>query len=348
MIQIGIVGGGGISETHARAARETKGVEISAIYGGNREKVERLGEIYGGQTYHDFQAFLKHEPLEMVIIGSPSGMHAEQGIAAAQHRLHVLVEKPIDITTARVDLLISECDRARVKLGVCFQDRFAPDICRLKQVIDGGRMGRPILVSARVKWFRPAEYYSSSRWRGTWDLGGGGALINQGVHTVDLLLWLMGDVRRVYAKTASAFHSIAVEDTVAATLEFANGALGTLEVATSVYPGYQRRIELTGSEGTLILEHDRIISADLRTPLSEPLSQADENTNASATAPVVSDRSGHKRILADFLKASATNAEPRCNGREGRRSVELVEAIYKSAQTGLPVALKAAVPDPLR
>ena len=342
MIHIGIVGGGSISETHARAARETNGVEISAIYGSNREKVGRLGEVYGGQTYHDFQAFLKHEPLDMVIIGSPSGMHAEQGIAATRHGLHVLVEKPIDITTARVDLLISECERAQVKLAVCFQDRFAPDIRRLKQLIDGGRMGRPILVSARVKWFRPAEYYSSSRWRGTRDLDGGGALINQGVHTVDLLLWLMGDVRRVYARTATAFHSIEVEDTVAATLEFVNGALGTLEVATSVYPGYQRLVEVTGSEGTLILEHDRIISADLRTPLSEPLLQVDENKNTSATSAVVSDVSGHKRILADFLKAIETNSEPLCNGREGRRSVELVEAIYKSAQTGLPVALKAA------
>jgi UDP-N-acetyl-2-amino-2-deoxyglucuronate dehydrogenase len=340
MIHIGIVGGGSISETHARAARETTGVEISAIYGSNREKVGRLGELYGGQTYDDFQAFLKHEPLDMVIIGSPSGMHAEQGIASARHGLHVLVEKPIDITTARVDLLISECERAQVKLGVCFQDRFAPDIRRLKQLIDGGRMGRPILVSARVKWFRPAEYYSSSRWRGTRDLDGGGALINQGVHTVDLLLWLMGDVRRVYAKTATAFHSIEVEDTVAATLEFVNGALGTLEVTTSVYPGYQRRVELTGSEGTLILEHDRIISADLRTPLSKPLVQVDENKNTSATSPVVSDVSGHKRILADFLKAIETNSEPLCNGREARRSVELVEAIYKSAQTGQAVTHK--------
>jgi UDP-N-acetyl-2-amino-2-deoxyglucuronate dehydrogenase len=339
MIEIGIVGGGGISETHARAARETKGVEISAIYGSNREKVERLRELYGGHPYHDFQAFLKHEPLDMVIIGSPSGMHAEQGIAAARRGLHVLVEKPIDITTARVDLLISECERARVKLGVCFQDRFAPDICRLKQMIDAGRMGRPILVSGRVKWFRPPEYYSSSRWRSSWDLAGGGALMNQGVHTVDLLLWLIGDVRRVYAKTAMGFHSIQVEDTVAATLEFANGALGTLEVATSVYPGYQRRVELTGTEGTLILEHDRIISADLRTPLDEPLSQADENTNASATSPVVSDVSGHKRILADFLNAIQTNTEPLCDGREGRRSVELVEAVYKSARTDQAVTL---------
>src|SRR5882724_4458843 len=340
MIHIGIIGGGGISETHARAARETEGVEIAAIFGHNREKIDRLSNLYGGTAYHDFPAFLKHKPLDMVVIGSPSGMHAEQGITAARWGLHVLVEKPIDITTARADLLIRECERARVKLGVCFQDRFAPDICRLKQLIDGGRMGQPILVSGHVKWYRPAEYYSSSRWRGTLDLDGGGALINQGVHTVDLLLWLMGNVRRVYAETATAFHSIEVEDTVVATFKFANDAVGTLEVATSVYPGYQRRVEVTGSEGTVILQHDRIIAADLRTQLPEKLTPADENTNASANSPMVSDISGHKSVLRDFLRAIETDTMPRCHGREGRRSVELVEAIYESARTGQAVTLR--------
>src|SRR6267378_1223917 len=337
MTHIGIIGGGGISETHARAAREIEGVEIAAIFGRNRGKIDRLSDLYGGKAYQDFQAFLEHQPMSMVLIGSPSGLHAEQGIASARHGLHVLVEKPIDITTARADLLIAECERARVKLGICFQDRFAPDICRLKELIDDGRLGKPILVSGRVKWYRPPDYYGSSHWRGTSDLDGGGALINQGVHTVDLLLWLMGSVRRAYAKTSTAFHRIEVEDTMVATLEFVKGAIGTLEVATSVYPGYERRLELTGSEGTVILEHDRIISADLRTPLPEPLLQADENKNASATSPVVSDVSGHKRIMADFLRAIETNTEPRCNGREGRRSVELVEAIYESARTGQPV-----------
>jgi UDP-N-acetyl-2-amino-2-deoxyglucuronate dehydrogenase len=339
MTHIGIIGGGGISETHARAARELEGVEIAAIFGRNREKIGRLSDLYGGKVYQDFQAFLQHEPMSMVLIGSPSGLHADQGIAAARHGLHVLVEKPIDISTARADLLISECERARVKLGVCFQDRFAPDICRLKELVDEGRLGQPILVSGRVKWYRPPDYYGSSYWRGTSDLDGGGALINQGVHTLDLLLWLMGTVRHVYARTSTAFHRIEVEDTAAATLEFVNGAIGTLEVATSVYPGYRRRVELTGSEGTVILEHDRIIAADLRTPLTEPLAAVDENTKPSANSPLVSDISGHKSILRNFLRAIETDTVPRCDGREGRRSVELVEAIYESARTGQAVTL---------
>ena len=206
---------------------------------------------------------LSHRPLEMVAIGSPSGLHADQGIAAARQRLHVLVEKPIDVTTARTDALIAEAARAGVTLGVIFQDRLKPDVQRLKALVDGGRLGSPILATAAVKRHRAPSYYRDSRWRGTRSLDGGGALMNQGVHTVDLLLWLFGPVRRVYAKTAAKLHQIEVEDTAVAVLEFENGALGTLEAATSAFPGYSRRIELTGSNGTVILDGDRLAAVDL-------------------------------------------------------------------------------------
>ncbi|HEX8142776.1 MAG TPA: Gfo/Idh/MocA family oxidoreductase [Pyrinomonadaceae bacterium] len=339
-IHLGIIGGGNISETHARAAQEAEGFEVAAVYGPNREKAARLGQLYGGTVYDSLEAFLLHRPMNMVMIGSPSALHAEQGIAAAEHGLHVLVEKPIDITVERAGALIDACERARVKLGVCFQDRFAPDISKLKELADS-QLGKPILVSGRVKWYRPPEYYSGSRWRGTWALDGGGALMNQGVHTVDLLLWLMGDVERVYARAITALHRIEVEDTVVATLEFANGAIGTLEAATSVYPGYSRRVEVTGSEGTLILEGDRIIAADLHAPAGDLLGPIQHNQTPGASSPVVSDVSGHKRILEDFRRAVETGGSPRCDGREGRRSVELVEAIYESSRTGQAVRLKA-------
>jgi UDP-N-acetyl-2-amino-2-deoxyglucuronate dehydrogenase len=343
MSYIGILGGGNISETHARAVRETPGNEIAAIYGPNQEKVARLGQLYGGKVYGDLQAFIEHQPMDMVMIGSPSGVHAEQGIAAARRGLHVLVEKPIDITTERADELIGECERAGVKLGICFQDRVAPDICRIKELVEAGRLGRPILVTGQVKWYRAPEYYANSRWRGTWGFDGGGALMNQGVHTVDLLLWLMGNVERVYAKTSTALHNIEVEDTVVATLEFANGAIGTLEAATSVYPGYRRRVELTGSEGTIILELDRLVAADLRAPLADLIGKTVVSHNPSGTSPVVSDVRGHQNILEDFLRAIKTNGRPLCDGREGRRSVELVQAIYESSRTGQPVTITKRV-----
>jgi predicted dehydrogenase len=339
MVHVGILGGGNISETHARAAHETDGVEVAAIYGQNQEKAARLAERFSGKLCASLPEFLEHRPLDLVMIGSPSGLHAEHGIAAARRGLHVLTEKPLDINTQRADELIHECERAGVKLGVCFQDRVAADIRRLKQLIADGVLGKPILISGRVKWYRPPEYYSGSRWRGTLALDGGGALMNQGVHTVDLLLWLMGDVARVSARSITALHEIEVEDTVVATLEFRNGAIGTLEAATSIYPGYPRRVELTGTEGTVVVEHDRIVAAELRNAKIDLVTPNAASANASATSPVVPDVSGHKDLLRDFLQAIETNSKPICDGVEGRRSVELVEAIYESARTGHPVTL---------
>ena len=336
--RVGILGGGNISETHARAARELEGVEVSAVHGHNREKAARLAASYGGAVYEDLGAFLAHRPLDVVLVGSPSGLHAEQGIAAARRGLHVLVEKPLDVTTERADALVAACEAAGVKLGVFFQDRAASDVRRLKEFVASGGLGRPLLVSARVKWYRPPEYYRDSRWRGTWALDGGGALMNQGVHTLDLLLWLLGDVRRVYARAVTALHEIEVEDTVVATLEFESGAVGTLEAATSAYPGYPRRLELTGTEGTVILEQNRLVAADLRAPRPDLISETEESGGTpSASSPVVSDVSGHREILADFIRAIETGGTPICDGREGRRSVALARAVYESSRTGRAV-----------
>ena len=196
-----------------------------------------------------------------------------------------------------------------VKLGVIFQDRMKPDIQRLKKWIDEDVLGKPILVDARVKWYRPPEYYGDSKWRGSLELDGGGALINQGVHTVDLLLWLLGDVVRVQARATTALHKIEAEDTVVATLEFANGALGTLQATTAAYPGYPRRVEITGSQGTVILEHDRIVAADLHIPQPQSsTSKGDENRSASSAA--VTDIRGHQAVLEDFLRAIQVNSVP--------------------------------------
>lgn len=334
---IGFIGGGNITETHVRAARGVPGVEIAAFYGTNAEKVSRLSREHGGKPYFDFDQFLDHRPMDLVAIGSPSGMHAAQGIAAVRRGLHVLIEKPIDITTERADALISEADKAGVKLGVFFQDRCKPDILRVKKAVDAGVLGQPILADARVKWYRPPDYYAKSRWRGTWALDGGGALINQAVHTVDLMLWLFGDVVSVQASSKAALHTIEVEDTLTALLEFASGALGVLQATTSVFPGYPRRLELTGSQGTLIIEQDRLLAADLRNPPEDLLHGGEADLNPSADSPVISDVRGHQAVLEDFLKAIQSNTSPRCDGREGRRSLALVEAIYVACRTGKQV-----------
>jgi UDP-N-acetyl-2-amino-2-deoxyglucuronate dehydrogenase len=331
-INIGLIGGGNITETHARAARAIPSAKIAAIYGTNAASVERLRREHGGHSYHDFEAFLAHRPMDLVIIGSPSGLHAKEGIEAAKRGLHVLTEKPIDITTTRADALIEAAKQNHVKLGVIFQDRVKPDIQRLKRWIDDGVLGKVLFVDARVKWYRPREYYGNSKWRGTVDLDGGGALMNQGVHTVDLLLWLLGDVIRVQARTATVLHSIQSEDTAAAILEFASGALGTLQATTAAYPGYPRRVEITGSQGTVILEHDRIAAADLRVRPPDFGSDAPVDTNPSASSAAVTDFRGHQAILEDFLRAIELNGTPLCDGPQGRKSVALIEAIYGAAR----------------
>jgi len=338
-LHVGIVGGGNISETHARAVQEIPGLEIAAVYGTNSQKVARLSAKYGGAAYPDFERFLAHRPLDFIAIGSPSGLHAEQGIAATRHGLHVLMEKPLDISTDRANALIAATNRAGVKLGVFFQDRFKADLIRLKEWADTGVLGKLILADARVKWYRPPSYYADSRWRGTLRLDGGGALINQAVHTVDLLLWVCGDVSAVQAVQKTALHKIEAEDTLVVLLEFKSGTIGTLQATTSAFPGYPRRVELTGSEGTVIIEHDRLLAADLRKPPAD-LQSTGNDQNASASSATVSDVRGHRAALEDFVQAIKTNGTPRCSGVEARRSVALVQAIYAASASGRRVELQ--------
>jgi predicted dehydrogenase len=330
-ISIGLIGGGNITETHARAAREISGVEISAIYGTNAAKSAHLCQQYGGEPFQDLGSFLRHRPLDMVIIGSPSGLHATQGIEAVRRGLHVLTEKPMDISTERTDALIEAARTSGVKLGVIFQDRLKPEIRRLKALIRAGDLGKITLVDARVKWFRPPEYYNHSRWRGTFALDGGGALMNQGVHTVDLLLWLFGNVVGVQARVRTALHAVEVEDTAVAILEFAGGPLCTLEATTAAYPGYPRRVEITGSKGTVILEDDRIVATDLRGYQSNNREVPAANDEGAASH-VVTDVRGHQAVFEDFIRAIQENGTPACDGQEGRRSIELIEEIYLAAR----------------
>ena len=245
--------------------------------------------------------------------------------------------------------------RAGVTLGVFFQDRSTPDLMDVKDALVSGRLGRPILADARVKWYRPPEYYAQSVWRGTWALDGGGALMNQGVHTVDLLLWLLGDVRRVYARTLAALHAIEVEDTAVAVLEFASGAVATLEATTAAWPGYDRRVSITGTLGTVVIEQARVVKWDLREPALEgaaggaaviaPFAPgAPATAGAAASTHVVADASAHRRVFEDFVSALDTGRPPRVDGLEGRRSVALIEAIYASSRSGQPVDVTPDAP----
>ncbi len=340
--KVGILGSGNISDTHARAARAVPGVEIVAVQGRTMAKAARLAELCGGRAFDDLDQFLDYRPMDAVLIGSPSGLHAQHGIAAAQRGLHLLVEKPLDITVERADALIAAVKRGGVTLGVFFQDRLKPDVVQMKTMLQAGVLGKALLASGRVKWYRPPEYYGASRWRGTYALDGGGALINQAIHTIDLLLYVVGPIARVDARAGTKLHTIEVEDTVVATLEFENGALGVFEASTAVFPGYARRVEITGSNGTVILEHDEIVHVDL-VPGADPESRyarapaAPGGSAANAASPIVADATPHLRIVDDFVRAVRTGGAPICDGPEGRRSVAVCEAIYRSARMNAPV-----------
>jgi len=342
LINIGLIGAGNISDTHARAVTGIPDLAIAAVHAPTRAHAERLAARHGAAAYDALEPFLDHRPLDMVVVGSPSGLHAEHGIAAARKGLHVLVEKPIDVTAANADALIEAAARARVTLGVIFQDRLKPDVVRLKALVESGRLGSPLLATAQVKWYRPPAYYQDSRWRGTLALDGGGALINQGVHTVDLLLWLFGRVRRVYGRTATVLHQIEVEDTALAVIEFASGALGTIEATTAAYPGFARRLTVTGSNGSATLDGDALVAVDLR-DATDAAAVRPAAAVENAASPAVSDPSAHRAVIEDFVRAVKDGGRPMCDGAEGRRSIELVEAIYRSSRTGAAVGLPAGV-----
>jgi len=337
--RIGILGGGNISDSHLRAAMEIPELEIAGICGPNPEKVNALAEKSGAPAFGDEAEFFGTCPMDIVAIGSPSGLHASQGIAAAAKGIHVITEKPIDITVDRADRLIEACDRAGVKLGVFFQDRLCQGARDLRNLLENGTLGRPILATAHVKWYRNPEYYSGSKWRGTWSLDGGGAVMNQGIHTLDLLIWLLGKPRRVFSFTRTLLHRIETEDTAVAVIEFESGALATYEASTSAYPGQPRKIFLTGSRGTATLNHDALAEVSLlESEESGSFAQANPDVE-NTSSPVVSDASGHRRVIEDFLEAIRCDRPPMCDGRDARRSVELVRAIYESSRTGSPVTL---------
>jgi len=323
-----VIGAGNISATHVRALAGIAGVTLAGVYGPRLERAQAVADIGGGRGYDSLERMFAAESPDMVIVGTPSGLHGEHAAAAVRHGIHVLVEKPLEITVARVDALIAHASERGVRLGVVFQDRVKPGVRALKAAVDAEPFGRVALIRAQVPWWRPPEYYRDSQWRGTWALDGGGALMNQGIHTVDLLLWLCGPVTRVSGKAVTRCHDIEVEDTAVAILEFASGAIGTLEATTCAYPGRPRRIEISGAAGTAILDGDRFA------PDAQPAADAPPQNVAS---PVVSDVSPHRDVIADFIEACRRRRPPVCGGLDGRRSVQLIEAIYASSRLGRPI-----------
>jgi UDP-N-acetyl-2-amino-2-deoxyglucuronate dehydrogenase len=341
----GIIGCGMIANFHARAIRDIDGAQLLACYNPTPAKAEKLAAEYGCTAYTDLSKMLAHPGLNIVTIGSPSGAHMEPCVAAAEAGKHVIVEKPLDVTLERCDQMIAACDKAGVKLATIFPSRYHASGRLLKQAVDDGRFGKLVLGDAYVKWFRTQQYYDSGAWRGTWKLDGGGALMNQAIHSVDLLLWLMGNVVEVSAQTTMLAHErIEVEDVAVASLRFANGALGVIEATTAAFPGSLKKIEIAGSTGMAILEEEDIIkwefaekSPDDDRIRTEMLGKT--KTGGGAADPAAIGHHAHAALFRDVLSAIDNNQPLSIDGLEGRRSVELILAIYESARTGNKVRL---------
>ena len=342
--KFGIIGCGMISTFHARAIREI-GAELVACYDRVPVASERIAREFGCKAYDDLKDFLADPNVEIVTVGTPSGAHLEPAVAAAQAGKHVIVEKPLEITPERCDQIIAACESSGTTLSTVFPSRFHDSSVQLKRAVESGRFGKLTLGDAIVKWRRTQEYYDSGVWRGTWKLDGGGALMNQAIHSVDLLIWLMGDVAEVAALTGLVAHErIEVEDVAVASLRFKNGALGLLEASTAVYPGYLKRIEIHGDAGSAVIEEEDVVKWDFEKSEPEDAEIRESmvarlSGGGGAADPAAIGHQAHAKQFADVLAAIDEGRKPLIDGWEGRKSVETICAVYKSARTGSVVKI---------
>lgn len=342
----GIIGCGNIGPIHAASIAEVRGAQLVGVADVRMETAKKLADQYGADAFDDYKEMLKRDDIHAISLCVPSGLRMEIAVDCAKAGKHILSEKPLDVTTKRIDKIIKACDDAGVNLGCIFQSRFAEGSEQIRKAIDQGRFGKIVLGDAYIKWFRSQEYYDSGAWRGTWKFDGGGALMNQGIHYIDLLQWFMGPVKSVYARTALVAHEgLEVEDLATAILEFENGAQGVIEGSTAIWPGNPARVEIHGTEGSAAMEDGKIVSWQFKKKRAadkkiEAAMAGDSELGSGASDPLASLKiEGHRRQIADFTKAIQKGVQPAIQGREGRLAVALIEAIYKSAKTGKVVKL---------
>ena len=341
----GIIGCGMIARFHARAIQDIPGTRLVGCYSRNPKTASLFAEEWGITPHSKLEDLLADEKLDVVCICSPSGAHAEPAVAAAKAGKHVIVEKPLEVNLKRCDQIINACEKNGVVLSTIFPSRFHAASQMVKKAIDAGKFGRLTLGDAFVKWYRTQEYYDSGKWRGTWELDGGGALMNQAIHNVDLLAWLMGPVVEISATTATLAHKrIEVEDVATASLRFENGALGTIVATTAAWPGWLKKIEIHGSEGSAAIEEE-----DIKVWQFSKMTARDRKivagyssltqTGGGASDPSAIGHAGHTKQIRNVIKAIKSGGQPDIDGHEGRRSVEIIRAIYKSAKSGRKVSL---------
>ncbi|WP_438482238.1 Gfo/Idh/MocA family protein [Oleiharenicola lentus] len=343
ILGFGIVGTGSIAHTHAQAIASLPNARVVGVSSRSQENAHAFASKHGiVQVTATAAELAAREDIDVIAITTPSGAHLDVALDAIRAGKHVVIEKPLEITTARVDELLLAADQAGVRVAAIFQARFGDGARTVKAAIEAGRLGRLVLASAYIKWHRPASYYTG--WKGTRALDGGAVLINQAIHGLDALQWFAGMPGEVFCRTARLVHTdIESEDTAVATLRYANGALGTVEATTAIRPGWARRIELCGETGSICLEDDRITRWDFATAQPEDESiRAGKSVDAlgsGSASPTAISLTGHIRQYEDICAALLENRPFAIEGREGRKAVAFVNALYASAESGRPVTL---------
>ena len=330
-----ILGTGAIADRYQQAitANADLGAHLVAVGHYDPNRFSELGARFGVPC-QTLDSLLSRDDLDVLCIATPSGQHAAQTMTAARAGKHVLVEKPMALNLADADAMIAACQTAGVQLGVCLQRRTEPVYRQMRQAVLAGDLGDLTLGLATMPYLRLPAYFAQAAWRGTWALDGGGVLMNQGIHQVDLLIWLMGDPVEVRAQAATLQRAIEVEDTLAATLRFANGALATITATTTADPGFPHRLELYGSAGAIRTEGDVVLDWKLVDPTRAkvvPLPSGDPTRAGAGFNPRSIGAAGHTAVMRDLIGAIRESRSPEIDGREGRRSLATVLAIYQAA-----------------
>lgn len=351
-IAFGIVGAGMIGFLHAKAIRAMKGGHVACVFDPVAAAANRLGTEYGVTAYSEWEPFLRHPGLQVVTVATPSGLHQECTLRAAGAGKHVVCEKPLEITLEKIDSMIRACADNKVYLAAVHQRRFFDSTRVFKQAVEQGRFGKITLADAYIKWFRTQQYYDQGGWRGTWKLDGGGALMNQAIHTIDQLVHLVGDVASVSAfATLAAHERIEVEDVATAILRFRNGALGVIEGSTACYSklGHGAEVHICGTEGSAFMRDESFTVWDFKQERPEDADVLAKygakagTVGVGAADPKAITSIGHQRIFEDMAEAVRTGRPPAITGADARKSVEIILAIYQSALAGgIPVNLPLA------
>jgi UDP-N-acetyl-2-amino-2-deoxyglucuronate dehydrogenase len=327
-LNFGIIGCGRIAYKHAEAIKKNEKANLLYVCDIIEERAVDYKNKYGAERYFtDYHEMLEMPDLDVVNICTPSGMHAEMGIAAAKAGKHVIVEKPMALSLKEADALLNACDENRVKLAVCFQNRFNPPVQKLRRALEEGRFGKLTHASAVVRWFRPQDYYDQAPWRGTWAMDGG-CLMNQSIHNIDLLQWMMGPVESVFGYTANNFRKIEAEDVGVAVLKFKNGALGVIEASTTIYPeNLEETLAIFGEKGTVMLGGIAVNKIETW----KFADSQDENLEMEQQDVPNVYGFGHDALIEDFIRAVIEDRRPYIDGREGIKALRIVLGIYHSA-----------------